>query len=256
MAWTGNGTFFGNSCFSPLAPPRTSHIEYWGERVRVRTSHLLQSPTGGFSPASRAMCDVTQILGKIEAGDPLAAEQLLTLIYDELRKLAADKMAQEKPGQTLQATALVHEAYIRLVDTEKVQHWNSRGHFFGAAAEAMRRILVEQERHKRGIAAGGKHQRVALSHVDPSFQEDQLNVLALSDALDRLHGLDPACGELVKLRFFAGLTRQQAADALDVSVATVDNDWAYAKCWLQLELTGTAGSETRIRVRKEKSKNR
>ena len=119
------------------------------------------------------MQDVTQILNAIEQGDPSAAEQLLPLVYQELRKLAAAKMAQEKPGQMLQATALVHEAYLRLVDTDQVQHWNSRGHFFGAAAEAMRRILVEQERRNRGVVAGGRHQRVALSHVDPSFQADQ-----------------------------------------------------------------------------------
>ena len=195
------------------------------------------------NPASESH-DVTRILSRMEQGEPQAAEQLLPLVYDELRRLAAAKMAQEKPDQTLQATALVHEAYIRLVDVEKVQHWNSRGHFFGAAAEAMRRILVEQERHKRGVAAGGKQQRISLSHVDPSFEEDQLNVLALSDALDRLRELDPRAAELVKLRFFAGLTRQQAADVLGVSVATADNDWIYAKCWLQLELIGTAGSET------------
>jgi RNA polymerase sigma factor (TIGR02999 family) len=189
------------------------------------------------------MCDVTRILGQIEAGDPSAAEQLLPLVYEELRKLAAAKMAQEKPDQTLQATALVHEAYIRLVDVEQAQHWNSRGHFFGAAAEAMRRILVEQERRKRCVVAGGRHRRVALSHVDPSFQEDRLNVLALSDALDKLHSMDARAAELVKLRFFAGLTRQQAADALGVSVATVDEDRVFAKRWLQLELTEATGSE-------------
>ena len=140
------------------------------------------------------MSEVTRILSQIESGDPSAAEELLPLVYEELRKLAAAKMAQEKPDQTLQATALVHEAYIRLVDVEKAQHWNSRGHFFGAAAEAMRRILVEQERHKRGAAAGGKHQRVTLSHVDPSFQEDQLNVLAtqMTRSTD--------CGDWIRVR--------------------------------------------------------
>jgi RNA polymerase sigma factor (TIGR02999 family) len=202
------------------------------------------NPVGEGAASGPPPHDVTQILSRIEQGDGHAAERLLPLVYEELRKLAAAKMAQEKPDQTLQATALVHEAYIRLVDVEKAQHWNSRGHFFAAAAEAMRRILVEQERHKGGIAAGGKHRRISLSHVDPSFEEDQLNVLALSDALDKLRGLDPRAAELVKLRFFAGLTRQQAADVLGVSVATADNDWVYAKCWLQLELTGTAGSET------------
>jgi RNA polymerase sigma factor (TIGR02999 family) len=230
----------GRTTFQEVRPLKNLGGSGWGSGP----AGMIESPAGGFSRETATMCDVTQILGKIEAGDPSAAEQLLPLVYEELRKLAAAKMAQEKPDQTLQATALVHEAYIRLVDTEKAQHWNSRGHFFAAAAEAMRRILVEQERHKRGVAAGGKHQRVTLSHVDPSFREDQLSVLALSDALDKLRGLDPRAAELVKLRFFAGLTRQQAADVLGVSVATVDNDWVYAKCWLQIELTGTAGSET------------
>ena len=192
------------------------------------------------------MSDVTQILSAIEGGDAQAAERLLPLVYDELRKLAAQKMAQEKPGQTLQATALVHEVYIRLVDVEKAQHWNSRGHFFGAAAEAMRRILVEQARRKGGLAAGGKHQRVELSNVDPEIQCPGLDLLALSEALDKLAAKDPRAAELVKLRFFAGLTRQQAAETLAVSVSTADTDWAYAKCWLQLELSGSANTESQV----------
>ena len=181
---------------------------------------------------------VTQILGQIESGDPAAAEQLLPLIYDELRKLAAVRLAQEKPGQTLQATALVHEAYIRLVDVEKAQHWNGRGHFFGAAAEAMRRILVEQARRKSGPKAGGRQQRVELSDISPELPGSQFDILALSEALDGLAAVDPRAAELVKLRFFIGFTRQQAAEALGVSIATADNDWAYAKGWLQAELSG------------------
>jgi RNA polymerase sigma factor (TIGR02999 family) len=182
------------------------------------------------------MHEVTRILSAIEQGDPLAAEQLLPLVYDELRRLAAEKMAQEKPGQTLQATALVHEAYIRLVDVEKAQHWNSRGHFFAAAAEAMRRILVEQARRKSGPKAGGGHKRVEMSHVDPETPGPQLDLLALSEALDKLAFKDPRGAELVKLRFFAGLTNEQAATTLGISASTAKTDWAYAKCWLRAEM--------------------
>lgn len=189
------------------------------------------------------MHEVTRILSAIEQGDPQAAEQLLPVVYEELRKLAAAKMAQEAPGQTLQATALVHEAYLRLVDVEKVQHWDSRSYFFAAAAEAMRRILVENARRKGGPAAGGRHQRVELSHVDPEILAPELDLLAMSDAIDKLQAEEPRAAELVKLRFFAGLTRQQAADVLGVSIATADNDWAYAKGWLRAELSGSAGPE-------------
>ncbi|MHB8897746.1 MAG: ECF-type sigma factor [Thermoguttaceae bacterium] len=192
------------------------------------------------------MTDVTQILNAIEQGDPSAAEQLLPLVYEELRKLAAAKMAQEQPGQTLQATALVHEAYLRLVDVEKVQRWDSRGHFFAAAAEAMRRILVEQARRKAGPEAGGGCQRVEMSHVDPEIQKPGLDLLALSDALDKLAAMDPRAAELVKLRFFAGLTREQAAGTLGVSIRTTDTDWAYAKCWLQLEMSGSADTGPKL----------
>jgi RNA polymerase sigma factor (TIGR02999 family) len=184
------------------------------------------------------MTEVTRILSAIEQGDPHAAEQLLPLVYDELRKLAAEKMAQEKPGQTLQATALVHEAYLRLVDTEAAQHWNSRGHFFAAAAEAMRRILIENARRKGGPKGGGRHARVELPDLPADFHRPDLDLLALSEALDKLQAKDPRAAELVKLRFFAGLTRHQAADALGVSVATADNDWAYAKGWLKAEVEG------------------
>ncbi len=185
------------------------------------------------------MTDVTRILSAIEQGDPSAAEQLLPLVYGELRKLAAAKMAQEKPGQTLQATALVHEAYIRLVDVEESQHWNSRGHFFGAAAEAMRRILVESARRKGGPEAGGGHQRVELSVVDPESPGSDLDVLALNDALDKLASTNSRATELVKLRFFAGLTNEQAAQTLNISPSTAYEDWAYAKCWLRVEMSDT-----------------
>jgi RNA polymerase sigma factor (TIGR02999 family) len=186
-----------------------------------------------------AMNDVTQILSRIETGDSAAAEQLLPLVYDELRKLAAARLAQEKPGQTLQATALVHEAYLRLVDGEKAQHWNSRGHFFGAAAEAIRRILVENARRKNGPKAGGRHCRVELTDVAAASGPD-VDLVALSEAIERLQAKDHRAAELVKLRFFAGLTRQEAANVLGISVATADNDWAYAKGWLKAELAGNS----------------
>ena len=189
------------------------------------------------------MSEVTRILSLIEAGDPTAAEQLLPLVYAELRKLAASKMAMEKQGQTLQATALVHEAYLRLVDSEKAFHWNSRGHFFGAAAEAMRRILVESARRKRGPKAGGNHRRIELSDVPAEIAETEIDLVALSDSLDALQIIDPRSAELVKLRYFAGLTRHQAAEVLGVSVGTADNDWAYAKGWLKAELAKKSGSE-------------
>jgi RNA polymerase sigma factor (TIGR02999 family) len=188
------------------------------------------------------MSDVTRILSQIESGDPSAAEHLLPLVYEELRKLAAARLAQEKPGQTLQATALVHEAYVRLVDVERDQHFNSRGHFFGAAAEAMRRILVENARRKRGPQAGGAHCRVELSNVAIEIQGPDPDLIALSELLDQLQAKDARAAELVKLRFFAGLSRHEAADALGISVATADNDWAYAKGWLKAELAGTSGS--------------
>ena len=189
------------------------------------------------------MSDVTQILGKIEAGDPAATDKLLPLVYDELRKLAAEKMAQEKPDQTLQATALVHEAYIRLVDVEKAQHWDNCRHFLAAASEAMRRILVERARRKQGPESEGSRQRVALSDVDPEKKAPRFDLLDLNEALDKLEAEDARAAALVRLRFFTGLTRQQAAASLGVSIATVDNDWAYAKSWLRLELFRSAEVE-------------
>ena len=190
------------------------------------------------------MSDVTRILSRIEHGDSSASEQLLPLVYEELRKLAAAKMAQEKPGQTLQATSLVHEAYIKLVRSANDQHWDSRGHFFAAAAEAMRRILVDQARRKRGPKAGGRHNRIAWSDVAPEVAGPNLDLLALDEALNKLHDIDARAAKLVKLRFFAGLNRQEAAEMLGVSIATADNDWAYAKAWLQTELSGLADSQS------------
>ena len=184
------------------------------------------------------MDDVTRVLAAIQDGDVHAAEQLLPLVYGELRRLAAEKMAQEKPGQTLEATGLVHEAYLRLVDVKKVQHWNSRGHFFAAAAEAMRRILVENARRKRSFKRGGDYQRVNLDESLTYAQEPPDDLLALSEALDRLAREDPQKAELVKLRFFAGLSVQQTADVMGISRATADRHWAYAKAWLYCEISG------------------
>jgi RNA polymerase sigma factor (TIGR02999 family) len=178
------------------------------------------------------MSEVTRILSAIEQGDPHAAEQLLPLVYDELRQLAAQKLAQEKPGQTLQATALVHEAYLRLVDTEKAQQWNSRGHFFAAAAEAMRRILVENARHKKRHRHGGDRRRVSLGDL-PATERTPEDVLALDDALTRLAAEDPAAAELVKLRFYAGFSVEEAADALAISRAQGYRHWNYARAWLR-----------------------
>src|SRR5262245_42973098 len=182
------------------------------------------------------MSDVTQILQQIESGDPSAAEQLLPLVYDELRKLAAQKLVHEQPGQTLQATALVHEAYVRLVDTDQARHWSSRGHFFAAVAEAMRRILIDQARHKQSLRQGGDRKRQPLEHAEIAAPEPSLDVLAVNDALERFEHLDPLKARLVQLRYFTGLTLPQAADALGISPTTADRYWAYARAWLHAEL--------------------
>lgn len=182
------------------------------------------------------MTEVTQILFAIENGDPRATEQLLPLVYDELRRIAGRKMTHEAPGQTLDATALVHEAYVRLVDNDNPQQWNSRWHFFGAAAEAMRRILIEKARHKASLKAGGDFQRHALSDIQPAMGGPNIDVLALNEALVKFENHDPRAASLVKLRFFAGLTIEQAAEALGVSTTTAENDWTYAKSWLRLEV--------------------
>lgn len=185
------------------------------------------------------MSDVTRILSQIEAGDSSVAEQLLPLVYDELRKLAAMKLAHEKAGQTLQATALVHDAYLRLVDHAVPQTWENRRHFFAAAAEAMRRILIERARKKQSLKGGGEHQRVDLADIQPSFLPMACDdILGLDEALEKLKRLHPRKAELVKLRFFAGLTTEQAAKLLDVSVSTAENDWAFTRSWLRLEMNG------------------
>ncbi len=184
---------------------------------------------------------VTHILSAIDRGDPQAAEQLLPLVYDELRRLAAQRLARETPGQTLQATALVHEAYVRLVESERRGSsgaWNSRGHFFAAAAEAMRRILIERARHKKSLKAGGDRHRQDLADIEPAMPASDVDLLDLNDALTRLEAEDPRKAALVKLRFFVGMTIEEAADALGISTSTADNDWAYARCWLRLEMGG------------------
>ena len=185
---------------------------------------------------SAVMSEVTRILSAIAQGDPQAAEQLLPLVYDELRKLAAQKMAQESPGQTLQATALVHDVYLRLVDVEKAQQWNSRGHFFAAAAEAMRRILIDQARRKQSQRRGGKLLRHDLEELPIAAPEPSLDLLAVNEALERFEQVDPLKARLVKLRYFAGLTIPQAADALGISSTTADRYWSYARAWLHAEL--------------------
>jgi RNA polymerase sigma factor (TIGR02999 family) len=178
------------------------------------------------------MNDVTQILSAIEQGDLHAAEQLLPLVYDELRKLAAQRLAQEKPGQTLQATALVHEAYLRLVDVEKAQAWNSRGHFFAAAAEAMRRILVESARRRGALKRGHGQQRIDLLELADGSGDDPIDLLALDDALRQLEEQHPPKAQVVKLRFFAGCSLEETAELLGISRATAERHWAYARAWL------------------------
>lgn len=186
------------------------------------------------------MNDVTRILSAIEQGDSAAADKLLPLVYQELRKLAAAKLAQEKPGQTIQPTVLVHDAYVRLVDVEQAQHWNGRGHFFAAAAEAMRRILVENARRKLSQKRGGERQRVGLGEVELSADHSRLqqadDLLALDEALTRFEQQWPEKAKLVTLRYFSGMTIPEAAQALKVSVATAERHWKFAKAWLHSQL--------------------
>jgi RNA polymerase sigma factor (TIGR02999 family) len=189
----------------------------------------------------KPMNDVTRLLSAIEHGDPKASEDLLPLVYRELRRLAKQRLAQERPGQTLQATALVHEAYLRLVDGDAVQRWNSRGHFFAAAAEAMRRILVDNARRKQTEKHGGRLERQDLDDIAaPAPAED---LLALDEALAKLEASDPIQAQLVKLRFFVGLTEEDAASVLGLSRTTAQTYWRYAKAWLTVELRGTSRSE-------------
>ena len=184
----------------------------------------------------KPMNDVTQVLAAVERGDPHAAEQLLPLVYDELRKLAAQKMAQEKPGQTLQATALVHEAYLRVVDTDKVQHWDSRRHFFAAAAEAMRRILIDNARHKRSQKDGGGLKRHDLDDIELTLGAPADGLLDLDDALTKLECENRQAADLAKLRLFTGLTVEDAADTLGISRRTGFRLWTYARAFLQADL--------------------
>ena len=180
--------------------------------------------------------DVTRILDAIAQGDPNAADQLLPLVYEELRKLAAQKLAKEKPGQTLDATGLVHEAYVRLVDVEKAQHWNSRGHFFAAAAGAMRRILVETARRKQSQKHGGQRRRIDLEQAEAVAASLPEDLLALDEALERLSRHDHVAGKLVQLRYFAGLSIEQAAEVLGLSTATAYRHWTFARAWLHAQL--------------------
>jgi RNA polymerase sigma factor (TIGR02999 family) len=185
------------------------------------------------------MSEVTQILNSIDGGDPRATEQLLPLVYEELRVLAARKLAQERPGQTLDATALVHEAYLRLIGDEDEQdtRWDNRGHFFAAAAEAMRRILVENARRKQSLKRGGDRVRLELDHVDAPEPQPPEELLALDEALGRLAAVDAQKAELVKLRYFAGLTLEQAAKVLNISAATAGRYWNFARAWLHQAVT-------------------
>lgn len=182
------------------------------------------------------MNDVTLILSTIEHGDEKASEKLLPLVYEQLRILAAQKMTQERPGQTLQATALVHEAYIRLVEA-KEQNWKSRGHFFKAASEAMRRILVENARRKKRLKRGGKRERLALDKVAITVDGPDIDLLALDEALAKLESDDPEKASIVKLRYFAGLSNSQAAEVLKISIATANRHWSYARSWLFQEIS-------------------
>jgi len=179
--------------------------------------------------------DVTRILNAIEQGDSQAVDELLPVVYEELRLLAAQKLSQEQPGQTLQATALVHEAYLRLVGAE-YQNWDGRGHFFTAAAEAMRRILIENARRKKSLKCGGDRQKIDLDGVNPAIEAPSEDLLALNEALEKFSGKDQAKADLVKLRYFAGLTFEQAAEIMDISVITAKRYWAYARAWLNREI--------------------
>lgn len=184
------------------------------------------------------MSEVTRIISRIESGDQSATEELLPLVYQELRQLAQAKLSQEQPGQTLQATALVHEAFIRLVDREDPQQWDNSRHFFAAAAESMRRILIERARHRAALKRGGDRERVEIELAEPAILPLACDdLLGLEEALQKLERQHPRKAELVKLRFFAGLTTAQAAKTLEISSTTAENDWAYARSWLRVEMS-------------------
>jgi RNA polymerase sigma factor (TIGR02999 family) len=178
------------------------------------------------------MTDVTDILDQIENGDPSAAERLLPLVYEELHKLASARMTHEKPGQTLQATALVHEAYLRLVDGKQAQHWNSRGHFFGAAAEAMRRILINRARDRGRLKRGGELRSIPLEQIELASDTPDESLLAIDEAIEMLAAENPECAQVVKLRFFTGLSIDETASALGISASTAKRHWSYARAWL------------------------
>ena len=196
------------------------------------------------------MKELTQILCRIEQGDGAASEQLLPLVYGELCKLASNKLQNELPGQTLQATALVHEAYLRLVDKDQPQHWNGHGHFFGAAAESMRRILVEQARRKKSMKFGGQRERVSIETNEPAIEDGSVDILVLDEILNLLEMDDSQAAQVVKLRYFAGLTIEEAASSIGISIRTANRDWAYAKAWLLKQLSdpqksqGISGTDT------------
>ena len=184
------------------------------------------------------MSQVTRIIEAVQAGDPNAASELLPIVYEELRQLAAQRLDHERPGQTLQATALVHEAYLRLVDVENPQRWENRGHFFAAAAEAMRRILLNRARDKNRIKRGGDRQRIDFSKLESSLEADDQQLIALDDAIEALAAEDPLCAKIVQLRFFAGLTMPEISQSLNLSERTAARQWAYARAWLFHELSG------------------
>jgi RNA polymerase sigma factor (TIGR02999 family) len=214
-------------------------VEQQGEVAHTNRAAMTVSSIVTKAPLGRGslrMSEITRILNAIEAGEPHAADQLLPLVYDELRKLAAQRLIHEKPGQTLQATALVHEAYLRLVDGNADQQWNSKGHFFAAAAEAMRRILIDKARHKQTLKAGGGKHFQELPDIAAPDDEPGIDLLALDEALQKLEKQDERRAKLVKLRFFARLTIEQASEVLGIATSTAQNDWAYARYWLRLEI--------------------
>jgi RNA polymerase sigma factor (TIGR02999 family) len=216
---------------TPKSVP-TNVSRFWVILRDIRENRWVYGNQYSFLVKLIDMSDVTRILSAIERGDQQAADQLLPLVYEELRKLASAKMAQESPGHTLQSTALVHEAYLRLVDTNEAQHWDSRGHFFASAAEAMRRIMIESVRRKASVKHGGERQRLVLNETDAIASVPDENLLKLDDAITELEKVEPQKAELVKLRYFAGLEETEAASMLGISRATASRWWAFSKAWL------------------------